>query len=130
MSIFYVKVSLWLKLSQRFPFNFSGYIDGYHSHQQANHTRENGPLAEFRTHMLRAISTLSISRQCNILTAILKGSGGDPPRIIDEFMSQVPYEHFPCVPLTTSSGSSVNSSELLRATDFYITRYILDSIRP
>ena len=90
--------------------------------QPVNHTRGNNPILEFRTHMLRAISTLSVSRQCTILTAILKDSGENPSRVMKEFMDTVPYQHLPCVPTSSPSESPVNISGLQRATDYYVTR--------
>ena len=66
---------------------------------------------------------LSVSRQCTILTVILEDSGENPSGVMKEFMDTVPYQHLPCVPMTSPSGSPVNTSALRRATDHYVTRY-------
>jgi hypothetical protein len=100
-----------------------GHTERSHLDQPANHTRRNDPISEFRTHMLRAISTLSVARQCTILKAILEDSGENPSRVMKEFMDTVPYHHLPCVPTTSPSESPVNTSALQWATDYYVTRY-------
>ncbi|XP_028396658.1 uncharacterized protein LOC114520560 [Dendronephthya gigantea] len=88
-----------------------------------NDTRGDSAASEFRTHMLRAISTFSISRQCNILAAILKDSGENPPRVMKAFMETVPYQYLPCIGMKSPSESpSVNTSGLRLATDKNVAR--------
>ena len=104
-------------------FTLLGKTENLDVRQSVNRTRGNSPVSEFRSLMLRAISTLSITKQCTILIAILEESGEDPSSVMKEFMDTVPYHHLPCVPLTTPSGLAVNTSALRRATDLYVRRY-------
>ena len=93
------------------------------SAQSEDNTRGNDPVSEFRTHMLRAIGKFPISRQCAILTAIIKDSGENPSRVMNDLMiDTTPNQHLPCIPMTPPSRSPVNVSGLRDATDRYITK--------
>lgn len=89
--------------------------------ERINHTQGRSPVSEFRTQMLRAISKLSVSRQCSILTAILEDSGETLSHMIEEYKDTELYQQLPCT--TKPSGSAVNTTGLRRVTDFYISRY-------